>query len=208
MGKLTLWGQPGSINVKKVLWALEELEVPYERIDIGGKFGGTKEAKYLALNPHGLIPTLVDDGQALWESNAIVRYLYSAYGKGSARPASAIEYARADGWNEWFTSTLWPNIRTLFVQLVRTPEDKRDLALIESAHKAALVALTLLDGELQKRPYLAGEALTFADIPVGAALHRFYGLPLKQPELRALQDYYGRLKQRPAFKKWIDVAGG
>lgn len=205
MGKLILWGHPGSINVQKVLWALDELNLVYERIDVGGKFGRTKDAEYLELNPNGLIPTLIDDGQALWESNAIVRYLFSAYGDAPLQPASAIERARADGWNEWFNSTLWPNVRVLNVQLLRTPEEKRDAALIEGAHKSTLATLARLDAELQKRPYLAGDSFTFADIPVGAALQRFYGLPLKQPELSALDAYYARLKQRPAFQRWVDA---
>jgi glutathione S-transferase len=205
MSKLTLWGHPRSINVQKVLWALDELGLAYERIDAGGQFGRNKEPEYLALNPTGLIPTLVDQGQALWESNAILRYLYAAYGKAPHQPASAIERARADQFTEWYNGTLWLHVRPLLVQLVRTPEDKRDQALIDSSLKASLAAVALLDRELQSRKYVAGNEFTFGDIPVGSALQRWYNLPLKRPEHKALDAYYARIKERPAFKKWLDL---
>jgi len=67
MSKLRLWGHPKSINVQKVLWALDELGLEYERIDAGGPFGRVKDADYLTLNPNGLIPTLEDGSDALWD---------------------------------------------------------------------------------------------------------------------------------------------
>ncbi|MFT3926968.1 MAG: glutathione S-transferase family protein [Myxococcales bacterium] len=203
MGKLVLWGQPGSINVQKVLWALDELKLPYQRVDIGGKFGKTREAEYLALNPNGLIPTLVDDGQALWESNAIVRYLFAAHGEAPAQPASALVRARGDAWHEWTSSTLGPPIRNLFTQLVRTPEEQRDHALIATSQKAAQSALALVDRELRQRSYLLGDTFTFADIPLGAALYRYFGLSLASSDLPALEAYFQRLSQRPGFQRWI-----
>lgn len=205
MSKLTLWGQPRSINVQKVLWALTELGLPYERIDAGGAFGRNKEPDYLALNPTGLIPTLVDQGQALWESNAVLRYLYSAYGKAPQQPDNAIERARADQFTEFYNSTLWANVRPLVVQLIRTPEDKRDKAVIESAQKASSAAVSLLDRELSSRPYIAGNEFTWGDIPIASALQRWYNLPIKRPEHKALDAYYARVKERPAFKQWIDL---
>jgi glutathione S-transferase len=205
MSQLTLWGHPKSINVQKVLWALDELNLRYEQKDVGGAFGGNKEPAYLALNPNGLIPTLVDNGAALWESNAIVRYLFANYGKAPEHPANAVDRARADSWTEWYTSTLWPNVRPLLVQLVRTPEEKRDQHVIETSEKQATGAVLLLDRELQRRSFLVGDAFTWADIPVASALQRWYNLPLKRPEHRALDAYYARVKERPAFKRWLDL---
>jgi glutathione S-transferase len=205
MSKLTLWGHPRSINVQKVLWGLDELGLKYERIDAGGQFGRNKDPEYLALNPNGLIPTLVDNGESLWESNAVLRYLFANYGKAPEQPASAIVRARADSWAEWYNSTLWSNVRPLVVQLLRTPEDKRDHALIESAQKASVAAATLLDRELAQRSYLVGNDFTWADIPVASALQRWFSLPVKRPEHKALEAYYARVKERPAFKKWLDI---
>src|SRR4051794_10452632 len=73
---LKIWGRNTSSNVQKVIWALGEMQVPFERIDVGGAFGKTKDSFYLAMNPNSLVPTLEEeDGFTLWESNSIVRYL-------------------------------------------------------------------------------------------------------------------------------------
>src|SRR5690242_9565708 len=130
MSKLRLWGQPRSINVQKVLWALDELGLEYERIDAGGSFGRVQDADYLALNPNGLVPTLQDGNAALWESNAIVRYLFGKYGTHPALPSDHGLRARADGWTDWATGSFWAHVRPLLVQLVRTPEAQRDSKLI------------------------------------------------------------------------------
>src|SRR5258705_3421871 len=72
---LTIWGRASSTNVQKVLWVCDELGLTYQRIDIGGAFGGTRDPSYRTKNPNGLIPTLADDDFVLWESHAILRYL-------------------------------------------------------------------------------------------------------------------------------------
>ena len=83
---LKLWGRVNSINVQKVLWALEELKVPYERTDAGMAFGVVNEPFYKKMNPNSRVPTIDDDGFVLWESNAIVRYLAAKHGAGSLYP--------------------------------------------------------------------------------------------------------------------------
>ncbi len=82
---IKIWGRNTSVNVQKVMWAVGELGLPHERIDVGGSFGKNNEPAYLAMNPNGLVPTLEEDGFVLWESNAIVRYLAAKYGAGTAR---------------------------------------------------------------------------------------------------------------------------
>ena len=78
---LKILGRNTSINVQKVMWAIGELGIPHERVDVGGAFGRTKEPFYLAMNPNSLVPTLEEDGFILWESNSIVRYLDAQLGK-------------------------------------------------------------------------------------------------------------------------------
>ncbi|HEX6243506.1 MAG TPA: glutathione S-transferase family protein [Polyangiales bacterium] len=202
MSVLKVWGQPRSINVQKVLWALEELELKYERLDVTDKL---KTPEYLALNPNGLMPTLQDGDAALWESNAILRYLFARYGKAPLFPEDHVTRARADAWNEWHNLTFWANVRPLLVQLVRTPEDKRDRAVIESSQNNVHAALKILEGTLEKQPYVAGQHFTFGDLPLAAAAQRWFNLPLKRPETKAVQAWYARIKERPGFKKWIDL---
>jgi glutathione S-transferase len=205
MSKRRLWGHPRSINVQKVLWALEELGLDFERIDVGGTFGRVRDADYLSLNPNGLIPTLEDDGAALWESNAIVRYLFAKYGNHPALPRDLAVRARADAWTDWYGNTFWANVRPLLVQLVRTPEADRVQVLIDTSLKAATAAAELLNRELARSPYVAGNEFTFGDIPLGAAAQRWLNLPIERPSTPHIAGWYARLKERPGFKRWVDL---
>jgi glutathione S-transferase len=205
MSRLRVWGHPRSINVQKVLWALDELGLDYERIDAGGTFGRVKDADYLTLNPNGLIPTLEDGSAVLWESNAIVRYLYTKYGTHPALPSDLGVRGRADGWTDWYATTFWANVRPLLVQLVRTPADQREAQLIDSSLRAASAAAEVLERELGKRPYLAGDHFTFGDIPVASASQRWFNLPVQRAKLPAFEAWYARVKERPGFKRWLDL---
>jgi glutathione S-transferase len=205
MSRLRVWGHPRSINVQKVLWALDELGLDYERIDAGGTFGRVKDADYLTLNPNGLIPTLEDGSAVLWESNAIVRYLYTKYGTQPALPTDLGVRGRADGWTDWYATTFWANVRPLLVQLVRTPADQRDAQVIDSSLRAASAAAEILERELGKRPYLAGDHFTFGDIPVASASQRWFNLPVQRAKLPAFEAWYARVKERPGFKRWLDL---
>src|SRR5690606_29222828 len=115
---LKLWGRNNSTNVKKALWCLEEIGVPYTRIDAGGAFGVVGEAAYVALNPNRLVPCLEDGDSVLWESNAIVRYLAAQYGEGALWLAEPRKRAQADKWMDWATSTLAAPFRIVFWGMV------------------------------------------------------------------------------------------
>src|SRR5215468_975621 len=81
---LKIWGRNTSSNVQKAMFAIGELKLPHQRIDVGGAFGKNREPAYLAMNPNGLVPTLEeDDGFLLWESNSIIRYLAAKHGVGT-----------------------------------------------------------------------------------------------------------------------------
>jgi glutathione S-transferase len=205
MTKLKVWGQPKSINVQKVLWALEELELPFERVDAGGAFGRVRDADYLSLNPNGLVPTLEDGGAALWESNAIVRYLYAKYGKHPQQPRDLAVRARADGWTDWYATTFWLNVRPILVQLVRTPERDRDERLLASSLVASRAAIEVLDRELAKTPYVAGDDFTFGDLPLAAAAQRWFNLPIERAPAKNVEAWYARVKERAGFKRWVDL---
>jgi glutathione S-transferase len=205
MSKLKLWGHPRSINVQKVLWSLDELGLPYEREDAGAGFGKVREPWFLALNPNGLVPTLEVDGAPLWESNAIVRFLFAAYGSAPLHPADGLARARADQFADWKSSTLWPATRTLLVQLIRTAEPARDAKVIELAHDQANRAFQILDGVLAQHAYVVSNDFTWADIPLGAAAQRYLHLPIKRPFLPNVSAWYTRISARPAFQRWVDL---
>ena len=83
---IKIWGRNTSVNVQKVMWAVGELKLAHQRIDVGGAFGKNREPAYLAMNPNGLVPTLEEDDFILWDSNTIVRYLAAKYGAGTLEP--------------------------------------------------------------------------------------------------------------------------
>ncbi|MGD0679534.1 MAG: glutathione S-transferase family protein [Polyangiaceae bacterium] len=204
MSKLRLWGHPKSINVTKVLWALDEIGVEYERIDAGGPFGRVKEADYLTLNPNGLVPTLEDGRTVIWESNAILRYLGGRYGKAPFWPDDLGVRARSDSWIEWNSSTFWPAVQPLQVQLIRTAEDKRDPSVILAARRKLESSLQILDRELAKNPFVAGTELTFGDLPLAAVAQRWFNLPIERPNAKSVETWYHRVKEREGFKRWVD----
>ena len=131
---LKIWGRNTSSNVQKVIWALGEMKLPFERIDVGGAFGKTRETSYLAMNPNSLVPTLEeDDGFTLWESNSIIRYLSAKQADRTLEPADLKTRAVAQKWMDWQLSVLGPAITPVFWGLIRTPAEKRAEEMLRAA---------------------------------------------------------------------------
>ncbi|GAA6200154.1 glutathione S-transferase family protein [Aquicoccus sp. SU-CL01552] len=200
---MRLWGRTTSVNVQKVLWALEELGLTYDRLDAGGAFGGLDTQDYQAMNPTRKVPTLQDGDLVIWESNAVVRYLARAYGDGVLAGGSSAETGRADMWMEWFQNNPYPHFIALFYQLVRLPPADRDPAARDRAIAAVTENFAVLDARLSDQAYVAGDRFTMGDIPVGAALYRYYTMEFDRPDLPALAAYYDRLEQRRAYRETV-----
>src|SRR5271155_2321264 len=132
---LTIWGRETSSNVQKVLWACDELDLPFKRIDLGGTFGGTRDPAYLAKNPNGLVPTLEDGDFVLWESHAILRYLAAGDTENRLLPAGLDRRQRAniDRWMDWQLVTLGLTLRGLFLLLGRSADKEVTPAQMEAA---------------------------------------------------------------------------
>jgi glutathione S-transferase len=202
---LKLWGRLSSINVRKVVLAAQLLELPFERIDAGAAFGITKTPDYLALNPNALVPTLDDDGFVLWESNAIVRYLCAKQAQAGLYPQDLHARFDAERWMDWQQTTLNPAGRDAFIQLIRTPPAQRDAQRVAASQAATAPLLALLDAHLARRPFMAGDRLSMADIPIACEMHRWWGLPLPQVDHPHLRRWYEGLLQRPAARGVLDV---
>lgn len=197
---LKLWGRNNSTNVKKPLWCLEELKVPYTRIDAGGAFGIVGEPEFVAKNPNKLVPCLEDGELVLWESNAIVRYLAARYGEGSLWNTDPAQRAEADKWMDWATSTLAAPFRPVFWNMVRTAPEQRDMAAVQTGLAECSKLLTIVDQTLATQPYLSGESLGMGDIPLGCFAYAWFEMPIERPDLPHLRDWYDRLRQRPAYQ--------
>lgn len=195
---IRLWGRLSSINVRKAVWALDETGVPYERTDAGMAFGIVGTPAYRAMNPNALVPTLQDGDFTLWESNAIVRYVGARYGRDGFYPQDLQQRFDAERWMDWQQTTLNPASGRAFVQLIRTPAEKRDAAVIAASVAATEPLLAQVDAHLAQRAFMAGERFTMADIPIACEIHRWWGLPLPRPAYPNIERWYHQLQQRPA----------
>ena len=203
--KRTIWGRANSVNGQKVLWCLAELDLPYERIDAGMAFGQNDTAEYLAMNPNGRVPTLVDGDYVLWESNSIMRYLNLAYGKGSAiYPQDAKGRAAVDRWLDWTLSTLQPVDRPVFWGLVRTPQAERDMVQLQKDADAAAVVWNVVEAQVANRRYIEGDQFTIADIAIGAFARRWFGVEgVTRPKAPNTERWLAQLSDRPGYVEFI-----
>jgi glutathione S-transferase len=199
---LKIWGRTNSINVQKVMWTVAELGLRFERRDAGMMHGVVNEPWYGELNPNRLVPAIDDDGVVLWESNVIVRYLAAKHAAGILMPTDLATRARAEMWMDWQQTAL-PGFGPLFVALIRTPPEQRDMAAIRANQESTEKGLRLLDQYLSNRSTMIADHLTVADIPLGCVAYRWYALPIERPELANLRAWYERLTQRPAFAEHV-----
>jgi glutathione S-transferase len=200
---IKLWGRVNSVNVKKALWCLDELGLPYERTDAGMQHGIVNTPEYRGMNPNGLVPTLEENGFILWESHSIVRYLSAKFGKGVLWPMDERRRAVANQWMDWAFS-FQGGVRDAFWNLIRTPADKRDAKAIEASRVKSGEMARILDAALADRLYVAGE-FSMGEIPIGCEVQRWMRLPMERPKLPHLEAWFERLCARPAFKKNVDI---
>ena len=200
---IKIWGRTTSSNVQKVMFAVGELNLPHERIDIGGSFGRNREAPYLAMNPNGLVPTLEEDGFLLWESNSIIRYLAAKHGAGTLEPADLRTRALASKWMDWQLSVLGPAMTPVFWNLVRTPPDKRDPKAIDDGKAKSNAAVKILDEQFAKTAYAAGDAFSMGDIPIAIICRRYRELVPDRPAYPNFERWYAAIAGRKAFRDHV-----
>ncbi|RYZ00953.1 MAG: glutathione S-transferase [Comamonadaceae bacterium] len=202
---IRLWGRLSSINVRKVVFAAQLLDLRFERTDAGAAFGIVRTPDYLAKNPNAMVPLLEDDRVQLWESNVIVRYLCARYGGESWYPADLAQRFDAERWMDWQQTTLNPAGRDAFVQLFRTPDDQREPQRIADSVAATEPLLDILERHLAGRAFMAGDRLGMADVPIACELHRWLGLPLAHADRPHLRRWYASVLALPAARGALDV---
>ena len=202
---LKIWGRISSINVRKVVFTAQELGLPFERIDAGLNHGVVKTPDYVAINPNALVPTLEDGGLRLWESNVIVRYLCAKHSHGVLYPLELPQRFDAERWMDWQQTTINPAGRNGFIQWFRTPAAERNMDLIAQSTAATERLMALLDEHLSRQPFMAGNRLTMADIPLACELHRWHAWPQPHQQRKHLQRWYDAMRARPAARGVLDL---
>ncbi|MGJ0482146.1 glutathione S-transferase family protein [Pantoea agglomerans] len=200
---LTILGRASSINVRKVLWLCDELDLEFEHEEWGDGFRSTHLPEFMALNPNAMVPVLKDDDFVLWESNSILRYLANAYGGEWLYPNHPQTRAPVDQWIDWQATELNTSWRYAFMSLVRNSPAHQDPRLLAAASKGWAHTMSILNQQLEKTGrYVAGRNFTLADIPIGLAVNRWFETPLEHPDYPAVRNYYERLTERRGYTVW------
>jgi glutathione S-transferase len=155
-----------------------------------------------------LVPAIKDGTITMAESHAILRYLSRRYGKGTLQPRGFRALAQAEQWVEWTTSTFAPSIAPIFMNRIRKPAEEADEQAVQRAIKGSADAFRLANRLLGRRPYVAGKAFSYGDIPLGANYWRYKNLEIDRPALPNLDRWFESLQERPAYREWVMVPFG
>jgi glutathione S-transferase len=196
-------GRVTSINVRKVLWALDELGLQYEREDWGLPLRDPTAPEFLALNPNAQVPVLIEaDGTTMWESNGILVYL--AMTRKQLLPDDRGELALALQWLGWQATELNPPWGYALNALVRKTPGFDDPVRIASSIARWTAKMEMLENQLsQHGPFIAGRQFSIADIALGLSVHRWVMTPFEKQPMPLVKSYYNRLQGRDAGSKWM-----
>jgi len=196
---LKVYGRANSINVRKVLWMLDELGLKYEREDWGRGFRPTDDPVFRKINPVGVVPVIDDGDFRLRESNTIVRYLADKRGRADLYAKDPQQRATIESWMDWASTEFAGGMRPVFHALV--VKNPAFANMVESAAKEWGTQMRVLDEHLSANgPHVLGKNFTIADIPVGLVVNRWFSIAFQKPEFKAVSAYYDRLAQRPPYK--------
>lgn len=200
---ITLWGRLNSVNVQKVAWCLDEIGAPYERIEAGMQHGVVGTPAYRAMNPNALVPTIKDGDLILWESNAILRYLCARYAESRFWAADPARRARGDRWMDWQQTSFNKAMSAAFMNLVRTPPERRDMAAVEASRAATETQAAILDAALAESAWLDGAAFGMAEFALAPPVHRWLHLPLRREPRPHVERWLAAVMQRPAAQRFL-----
>jgi len=196
---LKVYGRANSINVRKVLWMLAEIGLPYEREDWGRGFRSTDDPVFRKINPVGVVPVIDDGNFRLRESNTIVRYLAEKHGRTDLYPKELEARATTESFMDWASTDLANGMRPVFHGLV--VKNPAYASMVDAGAKEWAQQMGVLEQHLAANgPYVMGQSFTIGDIPVGLVVNRWFAINFAKPALKAVSAYYDRLTERPAYR--------
>ena len=199
---ITIYGRPDSSAVARVMWTIGELGLAHQRIDWGGAFGGNNEREYRDMCPSGKIPAIkFADGETLWESNAIIRYLCAAKDETDFLPNDQLRRAQVEAWMDWS-----PAFQTSISRLRKAykPAGAKQ-ADIDAVLKQIEPDLQILERQLSGQDYVMGSAISAADFALGVWAHRLWRCPpeAKPKNTPGIWKWIERLQARPAYQQHV-----
>ena len=198
MTKPILYGVATS-RALRALWGIEETGIDY--VHVPTHYGSdAKTADYLAINPNGRVPALVDGDLRLFESTAINLYLTKTYAPG-LYPDNVADEARAWQWSVWAMSEIEPLQMPIAIQKIFVPENERDPKVIDSATTSLQRPLKVLDAALAGRDCLIGSAFSVADLNVAAVMQVMKLIRFDYSEHANVQRWADACYARPALAR-------
>jgi len=192
---LEVLGRATSGNTQKVLFLLEELKLPYTRLDYGRTFEGTTLTDaYKAINPTQKVPTLRVGDLTVWESHTICRYLANEYKAHTLYPQDFAARTQVERWMDWLLASLNPAYLAGFKEAKLPPES-------HSAATSQLLSneLSLLDAHLADKDWVSGAEFSLADICLAPIVRRCLKFPHAKPALTHLHRWIARIEAKPSF---------
>ncbi|MEX0692816.1 MAG: glutathione S-transferase family protein [Rhodospirillales bacterium] len=198
---LRILGRNNSFNVRKVLWACDEIGIAFERLDYGRGFKACTSPEFLALNPAAQVPVVIDGDIVMRESNAIIRYLAAKAGDEAIYPSDLPARQKIEQWLDWVAYDVTHALRGAFLGGQLGEEPWNNPWFVAQGRKDLIHEIGLLNDHLTENgPYVTGSTFTLADIAVGLVVNRWFMLDeLERPEMPAVSAYYALLSERPAF---------
>lgn len=197
---MKLYGHPVSTCTRKVLMTLAETNTPYEMVVVDFAKGEHKQEPHLSRQPFGQVPAIDDDGVQLYESRAIARYINDK-AKGKLVPSDLVGRARMEQWISVETSNFSPHaMKYVYNEFFKRPQSDEVMA---NAEKQVDVALSVMDAQLGKHPFIAGDEFTLADVCFMPYLEygmktKLKGVVEKYPYVMA---WWKRVSERPSWRK-------
>lgn len=203
MSRVKIYGSPQS-SAGRVYWMLEEAGVQYDRVALNMREKEHKSPAYLAINPNGKVPTLVDGEFIIWESMAINQYLAEKYlprmlGRTSEEKGLILQ------WSYWSILEMQKPAVDWLIQAVFVPEERRDHSLIEKCQKALPPLMTILDKALANKKYLATDDFSLADLNVASVVNVALSLGFSIDAYANLKIWLAVCKDRPSYKKVAEL---
>jgi glutathione S-transferase len=202
---IKLYSWPTSSGTR-ISWALEELGVPYEYVELDAKKLEHRTPQYLAINPHGKVPGLSDGELTFFESGAILLYLGDKHGVKKQLWPSGAGQARADAvcWAVWAMSELGNYMMQYLYHGLNTPfsykPEDRSKACAEYNRTQFIRGLDALQTRLQNREYLL-DAFSLVDIPAASWLLLGTKFGIQLDSHPRVADWLKRCGERPACRR-------
>ncbi len=210
---LTIYGIPASRAIRP-LWAAAELELEFTHVNLDYQCGGTRVPDFLAINPNGHIPVVVDRRPAdqggevvVWESMACALYLARHHGAAdgeSIMPVHPAEDAEALRWSFWAVNEIERDALTVLMHRMVMPAERRKPELAEAAERRLVAPLGVLEQHLERQraagaEFLAARRFTVADLCTVSVVNWARPARTLMARYPLTHDWITRCMVRPAY---------